>query len=97
MSVRVKGAEWQARTGSANAAVTCWQIEQYINGEFRIFIVSFDFLGDLPFVSGICARAVVGQGLWAREFVVGRWGRDDVALRRDLTCEARHGAGHCVV
>lgn len=48
-----------------------------------------------PFVAGICAGAVVGEGLGAGELVVGGWGGDDVALGSDLAGEAGDGAGYC--
>lgn len=82
------------RTGGANAAIARRQIEQDVDREFGVLIVRGDFLGDFPFVSSVGAWAVVRERFWAGEFVVRGWGRDYVALRRDLTCEARNRAGY---
>lgn len=48
----------------------------------------------LPFVSGICAGSIVGEGLGASKFVVRRGGGDDVALGGDLAGETGDGTGH---
>jgi hypothetical protein len=48
----------------------------------------------LPFVSGVCAGAVVGEGFGAGELVVGGGGCDDVALGGDLAGETGDGAGY---
>jgi hypothetical protein len=53
--------EWGVRrTGCADAAIARGQVEQDIDGEFGVLIVGGHFLGDLPFVAGVGAWAVVG-------------------------------------
>ncbi len=49
----------------------------------------FDFVF-IPFVG---TGPVVGEGFRACEFVVGRWGRDDVAVAGYLSGESGDGAG----
>lgn len=48
---------------------------------------------DFVLVSLVGAGPVVGEGFWAGEFVVGRWGGDDVAVAGYLAGEAGDGAG----
>jgi hypothetical protein len=48
------------RTGCADAAIARWQVEQDVDGEFGVLIVGGYFFGDLPFVAGVGAWAVVG-------------------------------------
>jgi hypothetical protein len=47
-----------------------------------------------PLISLVGSWAVVGQGFWTGEFMVGRGGGDYIALRGDLAGEARYRAGH---
>jgi len=47
-----------------------------------------------PLISLVGSWAVVGEGFWAGELVVGRRGGDYVALGRDLAGEAGDGAGY---
>ena len=42
---------------------------------------------DLPFVSGVGTRTIVGEGFGAGEFVVGGGCCDNVAVAGYLTCE----------
>lgn len=52
-------------------------------------------LGDLPLVAIVRILGVVLQGLWARELVVARRGRADVALACNLSRKASNGARYC--
>lgn len=52
-------------------------------------------LYDFVLVSFIGTRSVVGEGLWACEFVVGGGRGDDVAVAGYLPGEAGDGAGDC--
>lgn len=87
----------QAHPRRAHAAITRRQRQQVINRKGRVLIVGGEFLGDLPFVTGVGVFGVVLEGLGASEFVVAGGGCADVALPGDLAGESGDGAGHCVV
>lgn len=48
------------RTGRADTAIARGQVKQDVDGEFGVLVVGGYFLGDLPFVAGVGAWAVVG-------------------------------------
>lgn len=51
---------------------------------------------NLIFVALVGAGAVVGEGLWACEFVVGGGGSDNVAVAGYLAGEASDGTGYLI-
>lgn len=85
-------AETHAR--GADAAVACLEPQKGGDGELGVFVISGQLLGDFPLVARVGAGDVVGEGLWAGEFVVGGGGCDDVALSGDLAGEAGDRAGY---
>lgn len=92
-AVRQVAAETHAR--GADAAIARGQGEERVDAQGGVFVVGRDGLVDFPLVAGVGARAVVGEWLWAGEFVVRAGRGDDVALRGDLAGEAGDGAGDC--
>lgn len=80
-------------TRSSNSSIARVHREQSINTQRSILVVGFDRLGDLPLVTLVGSRAVIRECFGASEFMVGRRGCDDVALRCDLSGETGDGAG----
>lgn len=52
--------------------------------------VNLIYLADLPRVALVRVLCIILQGLGAREFVITRWRRTDVALTGDLSSKPRH-------
>lgn len=84
----------QAHARRADAPVARRQRQQRIHAQPRVLVVRRNLLRDLQLVALVRAGPVVRQRLRARELVVRRHRRRDVALARDLAREAGDRAGH---
>jgi hypothetical protein len=87
--------EMAAETHScgANTAVASLHAGEEVDAQSGIFVVCRELLLDFPCVSGVSARAVVGECLWAGELVVAAGCCDDVAVGCNLAGEALDWAG----
>jgi hypothetical protein len=57
-------------TCSSDPPIARRHVEQCVNRQLGVFIVSFDFLGDFPLVALVRSWAVVREGFRAGELVV---------------------------
>ena len=85
----------QTHSSGADSAIAGLEREEKVDGEGSVFVVGGELLSDFPLIAGVCAGNVVGEGLGACEFMVGRWGGDYVTLTADLPSKAGNGASHC--
>lgn len=83
----------EAHSCGANTAVASLHAGEEVDAQSGIFVVCRELLFDFPCVSGVSARAIVGECLWAGELVVAAGSCDDVAVRCDLAGEALDWAG----